>query len=737
MKKWPLIIAIISLSGIHCNQKEQSNGTEKLSSWSLPQGNTETLESANYQLLTQIYDDYSLKNRVVTFRDERLLTMRGIETYYYDFPKYANVSDWENRKNYLREHILTSAGLWPLPAKTDLNPKYYDEIDHDDYIVKTVTIESFPGFYLGGNLYLPKSGDNHPAIIAPHGHFQYGRLTDDSTTSIPGRCINFARQGYIVFAYDMVGYNDTKQVSHTFAKDSISELYGINLLGLQLWNSVRALDFIAGLPDVDTTRLAITGASGGGTQTFLLTAIDDRLQVMAPVNMVSNVMQGGDLCENAPGLRINTFNAEIASMAAPKPLLLISNTQDWTYNTRNSIMPMVRSIYKLYNAESHLKNEHFDYPHNYNKSAREAVYPWFGKWLLHEDNMDKFREQAFKADSSRKLLAFLNDKTSDRNSTFETLPPSEYHDAPLNLNETGLKDLLKNIYKEQLRKNWPKDEEQLNTFKHLYGTAIQQLSGIEFPSAIDCKILKRSKGNDFLATQLLISSKDKNEWIPGLLLQPEDIKTTAPTVIVLSDRGKSDWIRKEPFELENSIQQLLKKGFNVLIPDLFKQGEHVLQDSTVTRRDEKSDYFTTYNLTDKQNQLQDILTLIKAIKENKSLSAEINLWASGNTGMITLLLGSMENGLNKIVIDGNQFDPSSDQNMLSLQIPGIMRIGGIPTALAIAASEEKNRFLVYNINSKLDSPELEAVRKLKKNESYFNTSSEKINDNEIVDFITN
>jgi len=155
----------------------------------------------------------------------------------------------------------------------------------------------------------------------------------------------------------MVGYNDTKQVSHTFAKDSISSLYGINLLGLQLWNSMRALDFISSLPEVDTSRMGMTGASGGGTQTFLLTAVDDRIAVSAPVNMVSNVMQGGDLCENAPGLRINTFNVEIASMVAPKPLLLVSNTQDWTYNTRNTIMPMVQSIYKLYNAESHLKNE--------------------------------------------------------------------------------------------------------------------------------------------------------------------------------------------------------------------------------------------------------------------------------------------------------------------------------------------------------------------------------------------
>src|SRR5690242_10887303 len=130
----------------------------------------------------------------------------------------------------------------------------------------------------------------------------------------------------------MVGYNDTKQTSHGFGGKS-EDLWRFLPLGLQLWNSIRVTDFLEALPDVDASKIAATGASGGGTQTFLLTAVDDRIAVSAPVNMISAIMQGGDACENMPGLRIGTFNVEIGAMMAPRPMLMVSATGDWTKNT--------------------------------------------------------------------------------------------------------------------------------------------------------------------------------------------------------------------------------------------------------------------------------------------------------------------------------------------------------------------------------------------------------------------
>src|SRR5690348_2348859 len=354
MKKYTVIylLAFVLIGTFH-----KADAQNKFD-FSFPVKIVASLPLADYATLTQVYDDHDLENRIVTFRDERLLFSRGINTVFDEMPVYKNKAEWEKRKKFLRQQILVSAGLWPMPPSNPLNPRYYHKTEHEKYSVETVSIETYPGYFLVGDIYKPKGNGPFAAILTPHGHFEFGRFTNDSINSIPGRCINLALQGYIVFSYDMVGYDETKQVSHLFANDSISGLYGINLLGLQLRNSIRALDFLLSLPGVDTSRVGITGASGGGTQTFLLTAVDNRFKATAPVNMVSNNMQGGDLCEGAPGLRINTFNVEISAMAAPKPFLMVSDTYDWTYNTRNTILPMVKSIYKLYGAEDKLSNAH-------------------------------------------------------------------------------------------------------------------------------------------------------------------------------------------------------------------------------------------------------------------------------------------------------------------------------------------------------------------------------------------
>ena len=112
-----------------------------------------------------------------------------------------------------------------------------------------------------------------------------------------------------------------------------------------------------GLPEVDSKRLVCTGESGGGTQTYNLYAVDDRLTAAAPVCMVSSMMQGGCVCENAPGLRFDTNNVEIGAMIAPKPLLLVNSSQDWTRHTPDVEYPAIRSIYGLYGLEENVEHD--------------------------------------------------------------------------------------------------------------------------------------------------------------------------------------------------------------------------------------------------------------------------------------------------------------------------------------------------------------------------------------------
>ena len=227
---------------------------------------------------------------------------------------------------------------------------------HRDYSVASVLLETYPGFFLGGNLYRPVGRPGpHPAVVSPHGHWRYGRFENSEINSVPGRAISLARQGYIVFAHDMVGWNDTMQAPHAFAGPR-EELWLLGTLGLQLWNSIRVVDYLVSLDDVDSSRIGVTGASGGGTQAFLLAAVDDRVGYSAPVNMVSFQMQGGSPCENAPLLRIGTNNVEFAAAFAPKPQLLVSATGDWTVNVPSEEFPAVQRIYRLLDAESYVES---------------------------------------------------------------------------------------------------------------------------------------------------------------------------------------------------------------------------------------------------------------------------------------------------------------------------------------------------------------------------------------------
>ena len=253
----------------------------------------------------------------------------------YTFQPFLTEEAWLKRAGDLRRQIQVSAGLWPPVEKSPLKARIFGKVSKGDYSIEKVFFESYPGFYVTGNLYRPlgKKGP-FPGILTPHGHWAYGRLENQSLASMPGLSINLARQGHVVFAYDMLAYNDSRQVKdHRRPLDRSFSLWGIGWLGIQLWNSIRSVDFLQSLPDVDPNRLGCTGASGGGTQTFLLTAVDDRIKVSAPVNMISHYMQGGCICENQANLRLDTNNMEIAALMAPRPLLMVSASGDWTRET--------------------------------------------------------------------------------------------------------------------------------------------------------------------------------------------------------------------------------------------------------------------------------------------------------------------------------------------------------------------------------------------------------------------
>lgn len=371
----------------------------------------------------------------------------------YATPEYTDLEEWLGRASWLRRHLLISTGLWPRPESPSVPPQRSNPLLRSGYSVQSVVLETLPGFYLTGNLYLPRPiRERHPGILSPHGHWEKGRLENSDRASVPGRAIQLARMGFVVFSYSMIGYNETKDFfPHRFDEPRY-QLWGFSAMGLQLWNSLQALEFLLSLPEVDPERIGMTGASGGGTQTFLLTAVDERIRVAAPVNMISTHFQGGCICENSPLLRVDTTNLEIGALTAPRPLLLVSTSGDWTVNTPLVEFPAIRRIYGLFGAADRVFNVHLDYPHNYNRDSREAVYEWFSRWMLDQPGARK--EEPFQVEEDPALLAPL---------------PS----TPASVEEVFAE--FRSQARAQIEDQGPVGWEALSRFRNVFGTALRHV----------------------------------------------------------------------------------------------------------------------------------------------------------------------------------------------------------------------------------------------------------------------
>lgn len=371
---------------------------------------------------------------------------------------------WKARRDEIRRQILVAAGLYPEFERPPLTPEIRGKVDGEGYTIERVRLETLPGLHLTGSLYRPKGKTGpFPAIASPHGHWKDGRYTQEKDGNLPARGITYARLGFVCFMYDMVGYGDFKQLPHKFDDPD----YAQGLLGVQTWNSLRAMDFLCALPDVDPKRIGVTGASGGGTQTFILAAIDDRVACAAPVNMVAAEFQGGCSCENAPGLRIGLNNVEIAAATAPRPLMLVACTGDWTRHVPTLERPVLQAAYTALGAGEKFRAVQFAAPHNYNLDSREAVYAWMVRWLQNGPDMLRLLEPAVPAVTREELAVWTAE-----------------HPLPANaVDADKLRGVLRGMVTAQLDALRPTDGASLKKYRDLMEPAWRTLLTVRPPAA--------------------------------------------------------------------------------------------------------------------------------------------------------------------------------------------------------------------------------------------------------------
>ncbi len=568
---------------------------------------------------------------------------RDIDTHHLFTPP-TDKKAWASRAKALREQILFSSGLLPMPEKTPLNPRVTGKIVGPDYTIENVALETMPGFYLCGNLYRPKTGGKHPGIANPHGHWNNGRLEiqpDVERTTKDGKMgvgrgnlvsigVNLARQGHVVFAYDMVGYNDTNQVDHKFAGNLRPWIWNVSLLGLQLWNSIRVVDYLTSLPDVDANRIGVTGASGGGTQTFLLSAVDDRIKASVPVNMISSYMQGGCLCENGPGLRVDTDNPEIGACFAPKPQMLVAATGDWTNKVPNEEWPAIRKVYDLYGAGDKTAVNQFNYQHNYNIDSREAMYAWFGTWLLGRKETSGLKERPFEVDV--KAMRVWNDRNP--------MPPNA-------LKEPELIQSMIDQSEKQLADLWPKSAGDLPQFRAAYGPALRISLGVAGTSA------ERAVRGGSAKRQALLVVYDKSGEKPS-------------SEIAAGARGPAAALGLDLAEMKADALW--------------------------------SKFYSCYNRTPLCEAVERVI--LEADKLRQAGNGRVDIVAYGKAGIPALLARGLSQTPGRTVIDAGQFDNSSDDAFITqFFAPGLRRAGDVRTAAMLSAQP----LCIFNTGSRFDT----------------------------------
>ena len=630
--------------------------------------------------------------------------LRELNTSYFPFNSDGPpiLEGWVQRKEAVRDRILLACGLLPLPTKTPLNAVIHGRIERDDYTVDRVFFESFPGHYVCGNLYLPKTPPKDgkmPGIICPHGHWPNGRFMDlgagtpaakeqlaigaerwesGARSPLQARCVQLARMGCAVFFYDMLGYADSIQiVEHrssrrpdlcgtepgTFGLCSpMADLRLESNFGLQTWNGLRALDFILSVPGVDPARISCTGASGGGTQTLILAAIDDRLATAFPCVMTSTSMQGGCLCENACYLRINQGNIDLAANFAPKPMGMTA-ANDWTKELATKGFPDLKMVWtKLGQPNNIMATFNIHWQHNYNHVSRTTMYGFMNKHFKLGFS-DPVLEREFVVSTPQELTVWTAE-----------------HPKP-----TG--DKIGGAHEKAVLKHWSEDSDALlKGNKEILAKAWSIIIGRAMPAAADVTFepgKKEDKGGYSHAVDTAHYTKE-NEQVPVTFFSPT---TDWNGTIVL-------WLTaqnvKEP---DAPMKKLLDKGIAIAIPELYLPGATLAPWNPVKSKDQTkhdewqwSPCFTYgYNPPLVVRRVHDGMTTVATLKNQAHKPKRIILAAGDGMGAVgALAAAALKDGIDGAVIDteGFRFAALSDP-MHPQFVPGAVKYGDMPGLLSL------------------------------------------------------
>ena len=549
-----------------------------------------------------------------------------------------SLDEWQQRREVVRRQTLRDIGLDPLPQRLPLDVHYGGTLDREDYVLRRLYFQTWPGVYASGWLYLPKTPGRHPAILNPHGHWENGAMHPVMQSC----CLGLVKKGYVALTVDSV---------HLPAD---SFLVGASSIGAMTFNNIRALDLLDSLPEVDGTRLGCTGASGGGQQTMYLMAADDRIKAAVPAVLVSwfrRIMNPAGfphcICNITPGILRDTDGPEMCATFASRPALFLSVTRDWTKAFPKEEFPEIRSIYNLYSQETAVDSAQWESDHDYSKSMRERMYAFFNHYLAGNDDPAAALEPPLSPESLLTLKALNQPPPVSPDASILGWYKSRFSAKLASLPDAG----ACGAYREALK---------------------PQLAALLGDVPVHGRIASASRSlskNGLQGRQIMVSSESGVEF-PALLLGANPSAKTALVILIHPKGGNA--ILQEYGEFVRSLQT---SAVTVLLPDIRLTG--ALQrtwrlDGILWGRPETGMAVT------------DLRACVDALRpEGGSHARPVVLVGLGDAGFTATIAAVLEPRISAIVAD--RLGQTYAEGRQSPLIANLLRVGDLPELVAALA----------------------------------------------------
>jgi dienelactone hydrolase len=321
--------------------------------------------------------------------------------------------EWKRRRQVLQQRMKQAMGAWP-ERDVELRPEILGTLERKGYRIERLVFQSQPDVWVTGNMYLPEGAKRNPAVLCVHGHWGMARREP----TVQARCVGLVKLGFVVLAIDAFGSGERHETPargtyHGALDGATLWPTGRSLLGLQVYDNRRAMDYLVTRKEVDPNRIGITGASGGGNQTMYAGALDERLACVVPVCSVGRyqayLRAACCVCEVLPGALTFTEEGDVLSLVAPRALMVINASRDaYQFSPGEAAQSLERAqrIYELYRVPERVRHVVIDSGHDYNKPMREAMYGWMCRWLKNEGDGSPIPEPQIEVDPPEALACF-------------------------------------------------------------------------------------------------------------------------------------------------------------------------------------------------------------------------------------------------------------------------------------------------------------------------------------------